>query len=59
MCTTYLVSVYYLNERENESNASEIKAVILDSPPLDLIIGRPSMKKCGPVLQIPSQFENI
>ena len=45
--------------RQTESNAFQIKAVILDSSPLDLIIGRLSIEKCGPVLQIPSEFEII
>ena len=40
-------------------NNFEIKAIILDSSPLDLIIGRSTIKKYGFVRQIPSQFENI
>ena len=37
----------------------KIKAIILDSSPLDLIIGRSTIKKYGPVRQIPSQFEDM
>ena len=40
-------------------NNFEIKAIILDSSSLDLIIGRSTIKKYGLVRQIPSQFENI
>ena len=40
-------------------NTFEIKAIILDSSPLDLIIGRATSKKLGFVHQVPSQFQNI
>ena len=35
-----IISVNYLNERLNKINTFEIKAIILDTSPLDLIIGR-------------------
>ena len=37
----------------------EIKAIILDTSPLDFIIGRDTIIKLGLVLQVPSQFLNI
>ena len=40
-------------------NTFETKAIILDSSPLDLIIGRTTIKKYGLVRQIPSQFEDV
>ena len=54
-----IVSVNFFNKRVNETNNFEIKAIILDSSPLDLIIGRSTIKKYGLVRQIPSQFEDI
>ena len=51
--------VHYFNERLNNINTFEIKAIILDSSPLDLIFGRTSIKTNGLVHQIRSQFENI
>ena len=59
MSKSVIVSVNFLNERVNNMNNFEIKAIILDSSPLDLIIGRSTIKKYGLVRQIPSQFENI
>ena len=35
-----IISVHYVNERLKNRNIFEIKAIILDSSPLDLIIGR-------------------
>ena len=49
----------YLDERLNKINTFEIKAIILDTSPLDLIIGRATIKKLGLVLQVQSQFHNI
>ena len=40
-------------------NTFKIKAIISESSPLDLIIGRSTIKKCGLVRQIPSQFKDI
>ena len=54
-----IISVNYFNERLNDINTFEIKAIILDTSPLDLIIGRARIKKLGLVLQVPSQFLNI
>ena len=54
-----IVSVNFFNERVNKINNFEIKAIILDSSPLDLIIDRSTIKKYGLVCQIPSQFEDI
>ena len=54
-----IVSVNFFNERVNKIDNFEIKAIILDSSPLDLIIGRSTIKKYGLVRQIPSQFEDI
>ena len=59
MSKSVIVSVNFLNERVNKINNFEIKAIILDSSPLDLIIGRSTIKKYGLVSQIPSQFEDI
>ena len=56
---TVIVSVNFFNEQVNKINNFEIKAIILDSSPLDLIIGRSTIKKYGLVRQIPSQFEDI
>ena len=52
-------SVNFFNERVNKINNFEIKAIILDSSPLDLIIGRSTIQKYGLLRQIPSQFEDI
>ena len=54
-----IISVNYFNERLNDFNTFEIKAIILDTSPLDLIIGRATIKKLGLVHQVPSQFHNI
>ena len=54
-----IVSVNFFNERVNKINNFEIKAIILDSSPLDLIIGCSTIKKYGLVRQIPSQFDDI
>ena len=59
MSKSVLVSVNFFNERVNNMNNFEIKAIILDSSPLDLVIGRSTIKKYGLVRQIPSQFEDI
>ena len=48
-----------VNERLNIINTFEIKVNILDTSPLDLIIGRATIKKLGLVHQVPSQFLNI
>ena len=54
-----IISVNYLNERVNRINTFTIKAIILDSSPVDLIIGRATIKKPSLVLEVPSQFHNI
>ena len=54
-----IISVNYLNECLNEINTFEIKAIILDTSPLDLIIGRATIKKLSLVHEVPSQFLNI
>ena len=54
-----MISVNYLNERSNKINTFEIKAIILDTSPLDLIIGRATIKKLSLVHKVPSQFLNI
>ena len=59
MSKSVIVSVKFFNERVNKINNFEIQAIILDSSPLDLIIGRSTIKKYGLVRQIPSQFEDI
>ena len=59
MSKSVIVSVNFFNERVNNMNNFEIKAIILDSSPLDLIIGRSTIKKHGLVCQIPCQFEDI
>ena len=59
MSKSVIVSVNFFNERVNKIDNFEIKAIILDSSPLDLIIGRSTIKKYGLVRQIPSQFEDI
>ena len=53
-----IISVNYLNERVNKINTFTIKA-ILDSSPVDLIIGRATIKKLSLVLEVPSQFHNM
>ena len=59
MSKSVIVSVNFFNERVNNMNYFKIKAIVLDSSPLDLIIGRSTIKKYGLVRQIPSQFEII
>ena len=59
MSESVIVSVNFFDERVNKINNFEIKAIILDSSPLDLIIGRSTIKKYGLVRQIPSQFKDI
>ena len=59
MSKSVIVSVNFFNERVNNMNYFIIKAIVLDSSPLDLIIGRSTIKKYGLVRQIPSQFEDI
>ena len=54
-----IISVNYLNERLNDINTFEIKPIILETSPLDLIIGRATIKKLGLVHQVSSQFQNI
>ena len=54
-----IISVHYFNERLDNVNTFEINVIILDSSPLDLIIGRTTIKKFGFVHQDPSQFKNI
>ena len=39
-----IISVNYLNERLNNINTFDIKAIILDTSPLDLIIGRATIQ---------------
>ena len=51
-------SVNYLNERLNKINAFEIKAIILETSPLDLIIGRATIKKLSLVHDVPSAAVN-
>ena len=48
-----IISVNHLNERLNEIT------IILETSPLDLIIGRATIKKLGLVHDAPSQFLNI
>ena len=54
-----IISVNYFNERLNNINTFEIRAIILGTSPLDLIIGRATIRKLGFVHQIPSQFKDI
>ena len=54
-----ITSANYFNGRLNNVNTFEIKAIILDTSLLDLIIGRATIKKLGLVHQVPSQFQNI
>ena len=59
MKTSVIISVNYFNKCLSNINTFEIKAIILDSSPLDLIIGRATIKKLGLVHQVPSRFHNI
>ena len=59
MSKSVIMRVNFSNERANNMNTFEIKAIILDSSPLDLIIGRSTIKKYGLVRQIPRQFEDM
>ena len=54
-----IISVNYLNERLNKIKTFEIRAIILDTSPVDLIIGRATIKKLSLVHEVPSQFLNI
>ena len=54
-----IINVHYLNKRLNNINTIEIKAIILETSPLDLIIGRATIKNLSLVHQVPSQFLNI
>ena len=54
-----IISVNYLNERLNKLSTFEIKAIITETSPLDLIIGRATIKKLSLVHEVPSQFLNI
>ena len=54
-----IISVNYLNERLDKLSTFEIKAIILETSPLDLIIGRATIKKLSLVHDVPSQFLNI
>ena len=54
-----IISINYLNECLNKINTFEIKAIILDTSPLDLIIGRATIKKLNLVHEVPSQFLDI
>ena len=47
MSQSVIMSVNFFNERVNNMNNFVIKAIILDSSPLDLIIGRSTIKKYG------------
>ena len=44
MSKSVIVSVNFFHERVNKIDNFEIKAIILDSSPLDLIIGRSTIK---------------
>ena len=59
MSKSVIISVNFFNERVNDMNNFEIKAINLDSSPLNLIIGRFTIKRYGLVRRIPSQFEDI
>ena len=59
MKTSVIISVNYFNKRLNNINTFEIKAIISDSSPVDLIIGRATIKNLSLVHQVPSQFLNI
>ena len=58
MSKSIALTVTYFNERLNNHDTFNINANILDASPIDMIIGRASIKKHSLVLQIPSQFEN-
>ena len=59
MKTPVIISVNHFNKRLNIINTFVIKAIILGTSPLDLIIGRATIKMLGLVNQVPSQFLNI
>ena len=59
MSKSVMISVNYFNECLNNINTFEIKAIILETSPLDLIIGRATIKNLGLVHQVPSQSLNI
>ena len=50
-----IISVDYLNERLNKLSTFEIKAIILETSPLDLIIGRATIKNLSLIHEVPSQ----
>ena len=52
------MSVHYFYERLNKINTFQIKAIILETSPLDLIIGPATVIKLSFVRQVPSQFQN-
>ena len=56
MSKSVIVSVNFFNERVKKIDNFEIKAIILDSSPLDLIIGRSILSK---VWARPSDSESI
>ena len=58
MTKSIALTVTYFNERLNNHDTFNINANILDASPIDMIIGRASIKKLSLVLQISSQFEN-
>ena len=45
MSKSVIISVKFFNERVNKLNTFEIKAIILDSLPSNLIIGRSTIKE--------------
>ena len=51
-----IVSVNYFNERLNKLSSFEIKAIILQTSPLDLIIGRATIKKLSLVHRVPKSI---
>ena len=59
MSKSVVIIVNFFDERVNNVNTFEIKAIILDSSPLDIIIGRSTIRKYGLVRRIPSQFEDM
>ena len=50
-----IISANYLNERLNKLSTFELKATILETSPLDLIIGRATIKKLSLIHEVPSQ----
>ena len=54
-----IIGVNYLHERLNRIKTFTIKAIILDTSPVDLIIGRATIKKLSLVHDVPRQFHNI